>query len=251
MRDIFEVLEISKKVNYIGQKITKKIFYQHANFNRDEEKIFRDVIDKIEMSYVLDSSNINIDIFVNEQYNYTAIGYMKIILKKEYDIDKIANIIQSSIPNPLIIIFIYNDKISISSSLKRINKNDNSKVIVEDINTTPWIVLDNMDYNTDKFIKSISIDNLDYINFYNFYKSINNRIYIFKNLEVIGEYSDGYNQNIEEIRHIIERINIYNEQLKKIITDIKKESQFNKKMELNIKATNINKKIEYLRDRVK
>ena len=229
MKSIFKILEIDNKVKYIGQKVHKKMFYQQGNLSRDDEKIFVDFIDKIEMSYVLDSSNINIDVFINEEYNYTAIGYMKVSLKKGDKVEKIAKIIQSNIPNPLVIVFEYGNKVCISSSLKRVNKGDKSKVVVEDINTTSWIDLDSIDDNSERFINSIKLSSLDYSNFYNFYKMIDDKIYTFKNLEVVGEYKEDDSQSIEDTKEIIEKINSYNEELKKIVTKIKKETQFNKK----------------------
>lgn len=247
MKNIFEALEIDKKVNYVGQKIPKKMFYQQGDLSRDDEKIFVDFIDKIEMSYVLDSSNINIDAFMNEEYNYPAIGYMNVSLKKDGKVDKISKIIQSNIPSPLVIVFGYDDKVCISSSLKRVNKSDSSKVFVDDINTTPWIDLDGMDDNSDRFISSISMSSLDYSNFYNFYKLIDDKIYTFKNLEVVGEYKEDDNQNIENTKEIIEKINVYNKELKKIVAKIKKESQFNKKMKLNVEATRIKNEIDKLK----
>lgn len=251
MKNIFEILEIDNKVKYVGQKIPKKMFYQQGNLSRDDEKIFVDFIDKIEMSYVLDSSNINIDIFINEEYNYPAIGYMKISLKKDDKVDKISKIIQSNIPNPLVIVFEYDDKVCISTSLKRVNKSDNSKVVVEDINTTPWIDLYNIDENSNRFINSIKLSSLDYSNFYNFYKMIDDKIYTFKNLEVVGEYKEDDSQSIEDTKEIIEKINAYNEELKKIVSKIKKETQFNKKMKLNVEANNIKQEIERLQNIIK
>lgn len=247
MREIFEILGIDKKVKYIGQKITKKMFYTQVDLSKDDERIFIDFIDKIEMSYVLDSKNINIDIFVNEEYNYSAIGYMIINLKKEDKIDKIANIIQNSIPNPLVIIFEYQNKFCVSTSLKRVNKNDSSKVVVEEINSTPFIDLNNLNENYEKFINSINISNLDYSNFFNFYKGIDDKIFAFKNLKVIGIYEED-NQNIKKTKEIIEKINIYNEELKKLVSQIKKETQFNKKMKLNVEANKIKSEIETLKN---
>ncbi len=250
MKNIFEVLGIDKKVKYVGQKIPKKMFYVQGNLTKDDEKIFVDFIDKIEMSYVLDSSNINIEPFMNEEYNYPAIGYLNISLKQDGKVDKISNIIQNNIPSPLVIVFEYDDKVCISSSLKRVNKSDSSNVVVGEVNTTPWIDLNNMDDNCDRFISSINMSSLDYSNFYNFYKLIDDKIYTFKNLEVVGEYKEDDNQNVENTKEVIEQINAYNEKLKKIVAKIKKESQFNKKMKLNVEASNIKKEINELKDKI-
>ncbi|MEW9078237.1 DUF4391 domain-containing protein [Terrisporobacter glycolicus] len=250
MKNVFEILGIDKKVNYVGQKIPKKMFYQHGNLSKDDEKIFLDYIDKIEMSYVLDSNNINIDPLINEEYNYPSIGYMKVMLKKDDKLEKISKIMQSNIPSPLIIVFEYNGNVCISCSLKRVNKSDNSKVVVDDINTTPWIDFDNIDENSDRFISSMSMSNLDHSNFYNFYKMIDDKIYTFKNLEVVGEYKQDDSQSIEYIKGIIEKINAYEGELNKIIIKIKKESQFNKKMKFNIEANNIKDKMKILKQKL-
>ena len=250
MKNIFEVLGIDRKVKYVGQKIPKKMFYQQGNLSKDDENIFRDFIDKIEMSYVLDSSNINIDAFINEEYNYPAVGYMKVSLKKDDKIDKIAKIIQINIPSPLVLVFEYDNKVCISSSLKRISKSDNSKIVVEDINTTPLIDLSNMDEDSERFIDSISMISLDYSNFYNFYKLIDDKIYTFKNLDIIGEYKESNSQSIKDIKQIVERINAYSDELKMISAMIKKESQFNKKMKLNVEANNIKKEIGKLQEKI-
>ncbi|MGO1044022.1 DUF4391 domain-containing protein [Clostridioides difficile] len=247
MGNIFELLELDKKVKYVGQKIPKKLFYQQSNLSKDDEKIFVEYIDKIEMSYVLDTSNINIDVFVNEEYNYSAVGYMRVNLKQNDKVNRISKIINNSIPNPLVVIFEYDGKIFINTAIKRINKSDKIKVVVEDSHTTPCIDLVDIDDTSKKFLDSIKLSSLTYNNFYEFYKMIDDRIYTIQNVDIVGEYKATDNKDeIEDTKAIIEKINIYNEELKKIINKIKKESQFNKKMKLNVEATKVKEEIQRL-----
>ena len=73
-------------------------------------------------------------------------------------------------------------------------------------------------------------------------------IYTFKNINIIGTYEINNDKTkVEDTKAIIEKINIYNEELKKIVAKIKKESQFNKKMKLNIEANNMKKEIDILK----
>ena len=135
--------------------------------------------------------------------------------------------------------------------MKRINKNDKSKVIIEDINITDWIDMKNINDNSYKFLESISLDNLEFTDFYDFYKLIDDKVYTFKNINVIGTYEINNDKNkVKDTKEIIEKINAYNEELKKIVTKIKKETQFNKKMKLNIEANNIKKEIEKLQNNI-
>ena len=90
---------------------------------------------------------------------------------------------------------------------------------------------------------------LDYSNFYKFYKPIDDRIYTFKNLDVAGWYKgNDDNESIENIKEIIEKVNTYNGEFKKVIAKIKKESQFNKKMKLNVETSKIKEEIQRLQD---
>ena len=101
---MFELLGLDK-VKYLGRKLDKKMFYDNGDLSKEDKRIFIDYIDRIEMSYVLNSSTINIAPFVNEEYYYEAIVYLKVKLKQKDKIDKISKIINNNIPNPLVIIY--------------------------------------------------------------------------------------------------------------------------------------------------
>lgn len=248
MNDIFEILELKERIRYIGQKITKKLFYQQSNFSKDDEKNFTQNVDKMEMAYVLDTRNINIDSFKDDEYLYTAIGYMRVSLKQDDKLDRICKIINNNIPSPIVIIFEFENKIAISTAIKRLSKSDNSKIVVGEIHTTAWIDLTKLEDSNKKFLDSIKLSRLTYSNFYEFYRMIDDRIYTFQNIEVVGDYEVTDDKiKIEETKVIIEKINNYNDELEKIVKKIKKETQFNKKMKLNVEATNIKEEIERLK----
>lgn len=249
MNDIFEILELKERIRYIGQKITKKLFYQQGNLSKDDEKLFTQNIDKMEMSYVLDSKSINIYPYTDDEYIYTAIGYMKVSLKKDDKTDRICKIINNNIPSPIVILFEFENNIKISTAIKRLNKFDNSKVIVEKIHMTSWIDLKKLEDSDRKFLDSIKLSRLTHSNFYEFYKVFDDRIYTFQNIDLVGGYkATDDNSKIEETKDIIEKINNYNDEIGKIVKKIKKETQFNKKMKLNIEANKIKQKIERLKD---
>ena len=44
------------------------MFYDNGDLSKEDKKIFIDYIDRIEMSYILNSSTLNIAPFVNVEY---------------------------------------------------------------------------------------------------------------------------------------------------------------------------------------
>lgn len=248
---MFELLGLDK-VKYLGRKLDKKMFYNNGDLSKEDKKIFIDYIDRIEMSYILNSSTLNIAPFVNDEYYYEAIVYLNVKLKQQDKVDKISKIINNSIPNPLVIIYEFDKEYCICTAIKRLSKTDKNKTVVEESNITNWLDINNLSENNRKFIDSISLRKLPYTNLFDFYKTINGKIYIFKISDKLGEYEDiSDKKTLEENKQISEKIQSLEVELKKILNKLKKESQFNKKMELNIKATEINKEIEELKARFK
>lgn len=150
------------------------------------------------------------------------------------------------------IIYEFDKQYSISTAIKRLSKTEKNKTIVEESNTTSWLNISNLSENDKKFIDSISISKIPYTNLFDFYKTINDKIYIFNMSAKIGEYEDiSDKKTLEESKQISEQIEKLEVELKKTLSKIKRESQFNKKMELNVKAVEINKKIEKLKGKLK
>ncbi len=239
-------------VKYLGRKLDKKMFYDNGDLSKEDKKIFIEYIDRIEMSYVLNSSTLNIAPFVNDKYYYEAIVYLKVKLKQQDKIDKISKIINNNIPNPLVIIYEFDKEYCISTAIKRLSKTDKNKTIVEESNITTWLNINNLSENDIKFIDSISLRKLPYTNLLDFYKTINDKIYIFKMSDKLGEYENiSDKKTLEESKQISEQIEKLEDELKKTISKLKKESQFNKKMELNIKANDLDKKIKELKSILK
>ena len=248
---MFELLGLDR-VKYLGRKLDKKIFYDNGDLSKEDKKIFVDYIDRIEMSYVLNSSTLNIAPFVNDEYYYEAIVYLKVKLKQRDKIDKISKIINNNIPSPVVIIYEFDKEYCISTAIKRLSKTDKNKTIVEESNITAWLNINNLSENDIKFIDSISLRKLPYTNLLDLYKTINDKIYIFKMADKLGEYENiSDKKTLEESKQISEQIEKFEDELKKTIRKLKKESQFNKKMELNIKANDLDKKIKELKSILK
>lgn len=245
---MFKLLNLDR-VNYLGRRLDKKMFYDNGDFSKEDKKIFIDYIDRIEMSYLINSTNLNIQPFINDEYYYKAIAYLKITLKQDGKLDKISKIINNTIPNPIVIIYELENKYKISTAIKRLSKSEKDKTVIEESRSTPWLDINNLKDNERIFIESINLNKLPYTNLFDFYKVMNDKIYIFEKSLEYGEYKDINNK--EELRlnkEISEKIEKLEVDLKKTISKLKRENQFAKKMELNVKATDLQKEIDKLKN---
>lgn len=247
---MFDLLGLNK-LDYVGRKLDKKMFYENADLSKDEKKIFVDYISKIEMAYIINSKNLNIQTFINEDYRYESIVYLKVVMKKYDKMDKVSKVINNAIPNPLVILFEFDEKYKINTSIKRLSKSESNKIVIEEVRTSSWIDINNLSENDKEFINSISINKLPYNNLFDFYKSMNDKIYIFEQSSEIRQYKDINNKkDLEKTKKISEKIESLETELNKTIRKLKKESQFARKIDLNVKATQLKREIEELKNKL-
>ncbi|WP_207669256.1 DUF4391 domain-containing protein [Fonticella tunisiensis] len=248
MWDFFNFIELDKKVRPVNIKIDKKTIYENIDLSSSERKIIAECIEKIEIAYVLNSKNINIQPYSDENMKYESIAFIGIKMRKKEKVERIAEILNCSIPNPIALVFEFEESILIATALKRLSKIDKNRAVFEKINLTDWINLDNIDDLQLQFINAIKMSNLPYTDFYEFYSAIDEAVFLINNSCIVKQFK--ISQNEEERIHkkdIIENIKSLEEKLAKIQIRINKEKQFNKKLELNIEASKIKDDIEGLK----
>ena len=92
-------------------------------------------------AYTLKPETINIPAFINEEYDYSEVAILQVQLRETKHYKRLAQIIQRTIPYPLLIIFSHDDHIALSVADKQINRVDHNKIKVADFQETHWIDL--------------------------------------------------------------------------------------------------------------
>ncbi len=149
----------------INRKLFKKQFIKNFSLNATDKKIISEDVENITLEYLLNKDKINIAPFSDEESEYSEIAFIRVELLSTKRLRKLSNIIQY-IPYPLIVVFADENKICINISPKRINKNDSSKLVVEESYFTEWIDLDNSSKIEQEFLESLEIKNHPFTNFF-------------------------------------------------------------------------------------
>lgn len=213
------------------QFMPKNQFYENGNFTTSEKNIFINCIDKITLYSQLTRENTNINLYKDDDKTYREISIILILLRKKDNIDKIAKLVMNSIPYPMILLCKYEEEYTFYGSHINDNKMDSSKIILEKIYNTGFIE------NDSKFIDKINYKNLNKINFYNFYNDYINAIINF-NLE---------KRNIIEVKdnkEVLAQIEALEQEIISLKNKMKKEKQFNRKMDLNIKRKKLEEQLK-------
>ncbi|MBU3192626.1 DUF4391 domain-containing protein [Clostridium algidicarnis] len=235
----------------VGNTIFKKLFYENGNMSSSDKELFTNHIDKIVWKYSFKEENLNIKAYKTDELDYEEIAVIEVSLNNDKKYNRIAEIIQNTIPYPLILIFVMGDKILLNTASKRINKVDVSKNTVEDYIYSSWINLSSLNDNEEKFLQSLNIRDFSFINIYKFYCSFADKVKIFNASAITGNFDNLKSKDIEEVETLNAEIESLNNEIEKLKIELKKEQHFNKRLDINVKIKNIESKKDNLIEKLK
>lgn len=228
----------------VDRVIPKKDFYE-AGFKTSDKKIFTNNVKQIKWLYYLKEDNIQIPPYTDEEKDYTELEVLTLTLKKDNKIERICELIQRFIPYPILLIITYHEKTMLSVAHKRNSKNEEDAVTLTDMRYTDWIDDKTPTEFALKLIDNLKFENLDKQNMYTLYSDIVNKIIQYNGSRYAGEE---LSIPVEKIKEINNQIISLNKKIEIIKYEIKKETQFNKKLEMNMKIKDMKNKIEKLEE---
>ena len=222
--DMYEFLNIPDSC-FIGNTIYKKLFYENADLSASDKSLFTDTISKVTWLCCLKPETINIPAYKDEVRDYPEIEVIEVLLHKDYKLKRIAEIIMRTIPYPMLLIFKLEDKRQFYVAHQRTNQSDSSKNTIEEFIATGWLT------SGSALFDKLNIKQMRFINFYTLYSDIVDAISIYR-LSTIMPTDD--NITGTEARELSTKIEDIEQEITSLRAKLKKETQFNRKMELNI-----------------
>lgn len=222
--DTYDFLNIPDSC-FIGNTIYKKLFYESADLSTSDKSLFTDTISKITWINCLKPETINIPAYKDEVRDYPEVEVIEVLVHKDYKLKRIAEIIMKTIPYPMVLIFKLEDKRKLYVAHQRTNQNDSSKNTIEEFIATDWLESDSA------LFAKLDIKQMRFTNFYALYSDIVDAISIY-NLSAIMTTDD--NITGAEARELSAQIEDIEQRIINLRSKLKKETQFNRKMELNI-----------------
>lgn len=210
---------------YVGNTIYKKLFYDHAELGSRDRAIFTENIKKITWLYCLKPETINIAIYKDELRDYQEIEVIEVDLNRESRLRRIAEIIMRTIPYPMLLIFKLGEQLLLYVAHQRLSQSDSSKNTIDEFIATGWL-----DRDSDLFNK-LDIRRLRFTNLYTLYSDLVDIISIHNVSDIISKEKliSG-----TEARQLASKLDEIDNQIDLLRSRLKKDIQFNRKMELNI-----------------
>lgn len=216
----------------VGNTIYKKLFYENADLSTSDKALFIDSINKITWLYGLKPETINIQPYKDDMRDYPEIEVIEVEVSKDTKLKRIAEIIMRTIPYPMLLIFKLEGKTQLYVAHQRVNQNDDSKNTIEEFIATDWIS------NDSSLFEKLDIKQMRFTNFYTLYSDIVDTICIYNVSSILPSKTV---LTGEEARQLSAKIEDLEREITLLTAKLKKESQFNRKLELNIAIKKLEK----------
>ncbi len=235
---------------YIGKRVYKKLIFNNVHLSKSEQQRFSEQVDHIELLYNLTPDTLNIPSYSDSQREYLEIEVLQINVKGESVTDrqrgKLADIIQRAIPYPLLLIFVCDHQIAIHMAYKRINLADSSRLTLERSFDTGWLNLKQPDTCQQDFLADFALTHCRFHNLYQCYQDLVQRVIALNCAQFTGQYRntplvDGDRQEQ------LDQLHLHQQTLAQLRTDLKKETRFNHKVELNMQIKKLDQQINVLK----
>lgn len=230
--DTYDFLNIPDSC-FIGNTIYKKLFYENADLSTSDKSLFTDTINKVTWLYCLKPETINIPAYKDELRDYPEVEVIEVLINKDYKLKRIAEIIMRAIPYPMLLIFKLEGKRKLYVAHQRTSQSDSGKNTIEEFIATDWLESDSA------LFAKLDIKQMRFTNFYALYSDIVDAISIY-NLSTIMAMDD--NITGVEARELSAQIRDIEQKIINMRSKLKKETQFNRKMELNIEIKKLEQK---------
>lgn len=227
--DIYNKLNIPDECR-INRTVFKKMFYDNIAISKGDKDLFIDSIDKITWIYCLNQDNMNIPAYVTEEREYLEIEIIEVTLSENKGIKRIAEIIMRAIPYPMLLIFSFEGKYHLWAAHQRFSLADNSKVTLEEPVFTEWQEENSILWDR------LNISKLRYTNFYDMYSDLIDAIAVFNVSKLTDKEING-----EDARKLLRSNAEIDSQIAVLRAELKKATEFNRKMEINMKIKKLEK----------
>ncbi|MBU2649215.1 DUF4391 domain-containing protein [bacterium] len=230
---------------HLGKRVYKKLFHENAKLGVTDKKAFREDIDVITWQYTLKPSTIPIQAYEDNQHEYHEVAILQVNLKTLNRTSRIAEIIHRAIPYPLIVVFSYGTTCALSMAYKRFSQAEKGAIVAEDFIITDWIDLSAPMQIDQAFLNSLKVSNLPHTHFFAFYSALLDRIVSLDCARLTGDYRLESSATKCQVRR--DRLADCHElkiQIAGHKATIKKETQFNRKLELNMKIKELESQLQ-------
>jgi len=248
---ILDILQLPESC-LVDKKITKVFFTRNFELTTTEKAMLDDFQVVVGVSWIasIKPDNSNISAFTGSDFTFEEIQVIAVQTTNQsfdkYKL-KLAEFVQKYIPYHIFLVVYCDTKIIFNTCTKRINANDSNKRVVEKMLSTEDISPENLSPEFSEFIDSLKFFNQEKTNLKVLYDSYFQKLVALQTAEIKGEFAPRTSERSVQDVELMGQIDQLKTEILLLQRNAKKETQMNKRVELNTLIHSKRKQIESLK----
>ncbi len=235
----------------LNKRIFKKLFHENSQLGTTDKKAFKDDIDKVIWMFKLEPNSVSIPAFTDDEREYLEVAILQIDCKTKKRSARIAQIIHRAIPYPSVLVFSYESSVLISVAHKRFSQSEKGAIVADEFFNSEWIDLRCPSEVQTSFFKSLKLGRLPHTNLFAFYSALVDRMTSLDCARLTGAFSVHENkQDYAFRRESLAKCHQLEVEINQLKLEIKKEEQFNRRVELNMKIKELEKQLAEISEKL-
>lgn len=219
----------------INVLITKKQFAEKVALSGVEKRTLREEVERITMKGLLQTRTTGIESYNDSEYNYDQIIFAEVDIRDQKRTTIVTSMVQKAFPAPLFLILHCDDTYCINWCTKRINQADNTKRVIEDMQTTRYFSLCDDKPLVNEWLRSLNSTKIVCSTLKEWFDELSSKLLMLKVSDETGTFVQADVHSVAEYRQLLEQLKENREQQRHLIAEIKEETQFNRTIRLSSK----------------
>ncbi|MEG1061957.1 MAG: DUF4391 domain-containing protein [Oscillospiraceae bacterium] len=216
----------------VDKTIYKKMFYENAALSAADRSLFANGIEKATWLYCLKPETTHISPFCDNTREYGEVEVLEITLAADKGLRRMAEIAMRTIPYPMLLVFHLQENFQLWAAHLRNSQNDAAKCTLEEPVHTDWLTAES------PLWQALRLPGLRLGNMLTFYTDVVDVISI-HNAQFIMHNSEDLTG--EQARQLLAKQQATQAQIAALRARLKKETQFNRKVEINLEIKRLEK----------
>lgn len=235
----------------INVPITKKQFAEKTALSSMEKRILREDMERITMKGLLQTRTTGIASYNDSDYNYDQIIFAEVDIRNQSKTALVSAMIQKAFPAPLFLILHCGGAYCVNGCVKRINQADNSKRVIEDLQSTRYFTLNDDDKVVNDWLQSLDSTKIICSNLKEWFDALSSKLLMLQVSDETGTFVQADVYSIMDYKELLGQLEENREEQRHLLTEIKAETQFNRIIKLNSKLKELQIREQELKKRIK
>ncbi|PML28909.1 hypothetical protein BCT82_05450 [Vibrio breoganii] len=235
------------KSTELGVKVPKKTITDNTSLTTNDKQLLKDVLKSLVWLYTMKPETVNIPVFTDGVHDYKEVAVLHVKVKDNIKTKQLCKLLHQQIPYPTVLFVGLDNSVCVSLADKRVNQVDHSKLTIEHQYDTGWLNANFKEQFYSDFLSDLKFEACSLISLYDFYFSLIQKLNGLEAAIKTGKYSSSSEKDLTPLLVELDQLEA---KLKTIRNRIKKETQMNLKMRLNLEARKIKQEISVIQSRI-